>query len=132
MNGSSWAAASDQTWYTLSANSSTFASSQTTVTTTANPNIGVRSAKLTFVMDTKTVKYVYVSQTGRKTLYPDCKRCASNFSAFLFDLKNKKSPKRNPLRADFLIYNRFMRNKLFMRILFLILLTKPNTSDLTL
>ena len=70
MNGSSWAAASDQTWCTLSANSSTSASSQITVTAAANPNTGVRTAKLTFVMDYKTVKYVYVSQTGRTTLYP--------------------------------------------------------------
>jgi endoglucanase len=71
MNGSGWAAASDQTWCTLSANSSTSASSQITVTATANPNIGIRTAKLTFVMDTKTVKYVYVSQAGRPTLYPN-------------------------------------------------------------
>lgn len=70
MNGSSWAAASDQTWCTLSANSSTSASSQITVTVTANQNSGVRKAKLTFVMDYKTVKYVYVIQAGRTTLYP--------------------------------------------------------------
>jgi len=70
MNGSGWAAASDQTWCTLSANSSTSATSQITVTTTANPYMGVRTAKLLFVMDTKTVKYVYVSQAGRTTLYP--------------------------------------------------------------
>jgi aryl-phospho-beta-D-glucosidase BglC (GH1 family) len=73
MNGSLWAAASDQTWCTLSANSSTLASSQITVTTTANPFMGVRTAKLTFVMDSKTVKYVYVSQAGKTTLYPSYK-----------------------------------------------------------
>jgi len=70
MNGSSWAAASDQTWCTLSVNSSTSPSSQITVTVTANLNMGVRTAKLTFVMDYKTVKYVYVIQAGRTTLYP--------------------------------------------------------------
>jgi len=70
MNGSRWAATSDQTWCTLSANNSALATSQITVTTTANPNMGVRTAKLMFVMDSKTVKYVYVSQAGRTTLYP--------------------------------------------------------------
>jgi aryl-phospho-beta-D-glucosidase BglC (GH1 family) len=70
MNGSRWAATSDQTWCTLSANSSTSATSQITVTATANPDMGVRTAKLMFVMDSKTVKYVYVSQVGRTTLYP--------------------------------------------------------------
>ena len=69
MNGNGWAAASDQTWCTLSAYSSTSASSQITVTVTANPNMGVRSAKLMFVMDSKTVKYVNVSQAGRTTIY---------------------------------------------------------------
>jgi aryl-phospho-beta-D-glucosidase BglC (GH1 family) len=33
--------------------------------------MGVRTAKLMFVMDSKTVKYVYVSQAGRTTLYPN-------------------------------------------------------------
>ena len=70
MNGSRWDATSDQTWCTLSANSSTSATSKITVTATANPNVGVRTAKLMFVMDSKTVKYVYVSQAGRTTLYP--------------------------------------------------------------
>jgi endoglucanase len=69
MNGSRWAAASDQTWCTLSSNSSTSASSQITVTATANTDM-VRTAKLMFVMDSKTVRYVYVSQAGRTTLYP--------------------------------------------------------------
>jgi len=70
MNGSRWDAVSDQTWCTLSAYSSNSATSQITVTVTANPDRGVRTAKLTFVMDSKTVKYVYVSQDGRTTLYP--------------------------------------------------------------
>ena len=70
MNGSGWSAASDQTWCTMSPNSSTSIVSQITVTATANPDIGVRTAKLMFVMDSKTVKYVYVSQAGRTTLYP--------------------------------------------------------------
>lgn len=71
MSGSRWDATSDQTWCTLSANNSTSATSQITVTTTANPYMGVRTAKLLFVMDSKTVKYVYVSQAGRTTLYPN-------------------------------------------------------------
>jgi len=71
MSGSRWAATSDQTWCTLSVNNSTSATSQITVTTTANPYMGVRTAKLMFVMDSKTVKYVYVSQAGRTTLYPN-------------------------------------------------------------
>jgi len=70
MNGTGWSAASDQTWCTMSPNSSTSIVSQITVTATANPDIGVRTAKLMFVMDSKTVKYVYVSQAGRTTLYP--------------------------------------------------------------
>jgi len=70
MNGTRWSAASDQTWCTMSPNSSTSIVSQITVTATANPDIGVRTAKLMFVMDSKTVKYVYVSQAGRTTLYP--------------------------------------------------------------
>src|ERR1035437_4862715 len=71
MSGSRWAATSDQTWCTLSVNNSTSATSQVTVTTTANPYMGVRTAKLLFVMDSKTQKYVYVSQAGRTTLYPN-------------------------------------------------------------
>lgn len=70
MNGSRWAAASDQSWCTLSASSSTSASTQITVTVTPNANMGDRAAKLTFSMDSKTVVYLNVSQVGRTTLYP--------------------------------------------------------------
>lgn len=70
MNGSRWAAASDQSWCTLSENSSTSASLQITVTVIANPNMGDRTAKLTFAMDSKTVVYLNVYQGGRTTLYP--------------------------------------------------------------
>ena len=60
MNGTRWAAASDESWCTLSENSSTSASLQVTVTVTANPNMGDRTAKLTFAMDSKTVVYLNV------------------------------------------------------------------------
>src|SRR5665213_2163894 len=60
----------DPSWCTLSANSSTSASSPVTVTVTANPNVGNRTAKLTFAMDSKTVVYLNVYQAGRTTLYP--------------------------------------------------------------
>ena len=70
MNGSRWAAASDQSWCSLSGNSSNAATSQITVTASANPNMGERTARLTLVMDSKTVKYVKISQAGRTTLYP--------------------------------------------------------------
>ncbi|HEY5371991.1 MAG TPA: BACON domain-containing carbohydrate-binding protein, partial [Hanamia sp.] len=70
MNGGRWAAVSDQSWCTLSANSSTSSSSPITVTATANPNVGNRTAKLTFAMDSKTVVYLNVYQAGRTTLYP--------------------------------------------------------------
>ncbi|HEU0227242.1 MAG TPA: cellulase family glycosylhydrolase [Arachidicoccus soli] len=70
MNGGRWAAASDQSWCTLSNNSSTSASSKITVTLSANQNMGNRSAKLTFVMDAKTIVYVVVSQLGRTSIYP--------------------------------------------------------------
>jgi aryl-phospho-beta-D-glucosidase BglC (GH1 family) len=73
MNGSRWDAASDQSWCTLSAHSSASAISQLTITATANPTINTRTATLTFVMDSKTVLYVYVSQIGRATLYPSYK-----------------------------------------------------------
>jgi endoglucanase len=70
MNGSRWAAASDQSWCTLAVGSSISPSIPITVTAAANPNAGDRIAKLTFVMDSKTVVYVKISQAGRTTLYP--------------------------------------------------------------
>lgn len=73
MNGSRWDAVSDQSWCTLSANSSTSAISRVTITATANPTINTRTATLTFVMDSKTAIYVYISQVGRTTLYPGFK-----------------------------------------------------------
>lgn len=70
MNGGRWAAASNQNWCTLSDNSSTSERSKITVTISANPNMGNRTAKLTFAMDAKTIVYVIVSQLGRTSIYP--------------------------------------------------------------
>jgi endoglucanase len=73
MNGSSWTATSDQTWCTVSASSSSQASTQLTVTVAANTTSSVRTAKLTFVMDSKTTVYVSVSQAASTGLYPSYK-----------------------------------------------------------
>jgi aryl-phospho-beta-D-glucosidase BglC (GH1 family) len=73
MNGSSWAATSDQSWCTMSVNTSNTASLQVTVTATANTSATARTAKLTFVMDSKTVVYVDISQAAQKSIYPSYK-----------------------------------------------------------
>lgn len=73
MNGSSWTATSDQSWCTLSVNTSTSASMQVTVTAAANTSASTRTAKITFVMDSKTVVYVDISQAAQISLYPSYK-----------------------------------------------------------
>ena len=73
MNGSSWSAISDQSWCTISANTSSNASTQLTVTAASNTTTSARTAKLTFVLDTKTVVYIKVSQTAKTNLYPSYK-----------------------------------------------------------
>jgi len=73
MNGSSWTATSDQTWCTLSANSSSSASSIVTITAAANTSANLRTATLTFIMDGKTTVSVYVLQAAPSNLYPSYK-----------------------------------------------------------
>lgn len=73
MNGSAWSVLSDQTWCTLSFNTSTKASDELGVTVSANSAATVRTAKLTFVMDNKTVVYFKVIQAAKSGLYPSYK-----------------------------------------------------------
>jgi endoglucanase len=73
MNGSGWSVLSDQSWCTVSANTSSKASDQIVVTTTANTVASMRTAKLTFVMDYKTVVYVRVIQSAKTGLYQSYK-----------------------------------------------------------
>lgn len=72
MNGSSWSASSDQSWCSISANSSTNSNTQLTITTTANTATTVRTAKLTFVMNNTTI-YVNVSQAAKVELFQSYK-----------------------------------------------------------
>jgi len=73
MNGSKWSATSDQSWCTISTNSSSKPSTQITVTAASNTTTTTRSAKLTFVMDNKTIIYVNISQAAKVELYPSYK-----------------------------------------------------------
>ena len=73
MNGSGWSVLSDQTWCTVSFNTSTKASDQLVVTASANTVTSERTAKLTFVMDNKTVVYVNISQSPKTSLYASYK-----------------------------------------------------------
>jgi endoglucanase len=73
MNGSKWSATSDQSWCTISTNSSSKPSTQITVTAASNTTTTTRSAKLTFVMDNKTTIYVNISQAAKIELYPSYK-----------------------------------------------------------
>lgn len=73
MNGSGWSVLSDQTWCALSMNTSNKASDQLVVTASANSTNSVRTAKLTFVMDNKTIVYVKVSQVARTGIFPSYK-----------------------------------------------------------
>jgi len=73
MSGSAWSVLSDQTWCSLSFNTSVKASDNLMVTVSANSAATVRTAKLTFVMDNKTVIYVKVIQAPRTGLFPSYK-----------------------------------------------------------
>jgi len=70
MNGTAWSVLSDQTWCTLSFNSSIKAIDNLVVTVSENNEATVRKANLTFVMDNKTVVHVMVNQSQRAGLYP--------------------------------------------------------------
>ncbi len=71
MNGSKWVATSDQTWCTVSVKSSFQPYVQVIVTSSSNITINARTARLTFVMDSKLTVNVTVTQEGLKDLYPD-------------------------------------------------------------
>jgi len=73
MNGSGWSVLSDQTWCTVSLNTSKKASDQLVVTASANTVTSERTAKLTFVMDNKAVVYVNISQSPKTNLYASYK-----------------------------------------------------------
>jgi endoglucanase len=71
MNGSKWVLTSDQTWCTASVKSSFQPYVQVTVTSSSNTTKNTRTAKLTFVMDSKVTINVTVTQEGQAELYPD-------------------------------------------------------------
>jgi len=73
MNGSNWTVLSNQTWCTLSFNSSSKASDKLIVSTSTNTVAGPRTATLTFIMDQKTIVYFKVIQTAKTGLYPSYK-----------------------------------------------------------
>jgi len=73
MNGSDWSVLSDQTWCTVSFNTSSKASDQIVVTTIPNAIASIRTAKLTFVMDTKKVIVFKVIQAPKTGLYQSYK-----------------------------------------------------------
>jgi endoglucanase len=73
MNGTSWNVLSDQTWCTVSFNTSTKASDKIIVTAAANTVASTRTAKLTFVLDNKTAIYVKVTQAPKSGIYQSYK-----------------------------------------------------------
>jgi len=73
MNGTGWNVLSDQTWCTVSFNASTKANDKIVVTAAANTVASTRTAKLTFVLDNKTVAYVKVTQDPKTGIYPSYK-----------------------------------------------------------
>ena len=73
MNGTGWNVLSDQTWCTVSFNASTKANDKIVVTAAANTVASTRTAKLTFVLDNKTVVYVKVTQDPKTGIYPSYK-----------------------------------------------------------
>jgi len=73
MNGSGWSVLSDQTWCTVSFNTSSRASDQIVVTTIANAVASERTAKLTFIMDSKKVIVFKVIQAPKTGLYQSYK-----------------------------------------------------------
>jgi len=73
MNGSGWSVLSDQTWCTVSFNTSSKASDQIEVTTIPNTIASIRTAKLTFIMDYKKVIVFKVIQAPKTGLYQSYK-----------------------------------------------------------
>jgi len=73
MNGSGWSVLSDQTWCTVSFNTSSKASDQIVVTTVPNTVASIRTAKLTFIMDYKKVIVFKVIQAPKTGLYQSFK-----------------------------------------------------------
>lgn len=73
MNGASWNVLSDQNWCTVSFNTSAKTSDKIVITTAANTVGSTRTAKLTFVLDNKTVIYVKVTQAPKSGIYPSYK-----------------------------------------------------------
>jgi endoglucanase len=73
MNGEIWSVSSNETWCTVSTNSSSEKTAQLVVTATPNATTSSRNAKLTFVLDNKTTVYINVSQSARTSLYPSYK-----------------------------------------------------------
>jgi endoglucanase len=71
MNGSKWVATSDQTWCTVSVKNSTQAYVQLAAVYASNTTEIERTAKLTFVMDSKKTVTIKVVQAGHKDMYPD-------------------------------------------------------------
>lgn len=71
MNGSLWEVTSDQTWCTVSVKSSFQTYIQVIVTSASNTTKNERTAKLTFMMDSKVIVNITVKQEGQKELYPD-------------------------------------------------------------
>ena len=73
MNGSNWTVLSNQSWCTLSFNSSSKASDKLIVTTSTNTVASSRTATLTFIMDQKTIVYFKVIQAAKTGLYQSYK-----------------------------------------------------------
>jgi aryl-phospho-beta-D-glucosidase BglC (GH1 family) len=73
MNGSAWTVLSDQSWCTVSINTSTKTSDKLVVTTLTNTVASTRTAKLTFVMDYKKVITFKIIQAPKTGIYPSYK-----------------------------------------------------------
>ena len=73
MNGNGWSVLSDQTWCTVSFNTSSKASDQIVVTTIPNTIASKRTASLTFIMDYKKVIVFKVIQSPKTGLYESYK-----------------------------------------------------------
>jgi endoglucanase len=73
MNGSGWSVLSDQIWCTVSFNTSSKASDQIVVTTIPNTVTSERTARLTFIMDSKKVIVFKVIQAPKTGLYQSYK-----------------------------------------------------------
>lgn len=72
MNGSKWTATSNQTWCTLSVNSSNVTGCTVGITVTANTAASDRSARVKFLMDSKDSAIVIVAQKANAAVvYPD-------------------------------------------------------------